>query len=72
VLTLRGRGLPALRGRGRRGDLRVVVNVVIPRRLNREQKELLQQLAGTLTDEHVDTGDESVFSKLRRTLRSKA
>jgi DnaJ-class molecular chaperone len=50
----------------------VVVNVVIPRRLNREQKELLQQLAGTLTDEHVDTGDESVFSKLRRTLRSKA
>ena len=72
VLTLRGRGMPALRGRGRRGDLRVVVNVVIPRRLNREQKELLQQLAGTLTDEHVDTGDESVFSKLRRTLRSKA
>jgi molecular chaperone DnaJ len=72
VLTLRGRGLPALRGRGRRGDLRVVVNVVIPRRLNREQRDLLQQLAGTLTGEHVDTGDESVFSKLRRTLRSKA
>jgi len=72
VLTLRGRGLPALRGRGRRGDLRVVVNVVIPRRLSREQRELLQQLAGTLTDDHVDTGDESVFSKLRRSLRSKA
>ena len=29
--------------RGRRGDLRVVVNVVIPRRLNREQRELLER-----------------------------
>jgi len=72
VLTLRGHGLPGLRSRGRRGDLRVVVNVVIPRRLTGEQRELLERLAGTLTDEHVDTGDESVFSKLRRSLRSKA
>src|SRR6202035_1842287 len=32
ILTLRGEGMPAL-GRGRRGDLRVVVNVLIPRRL---------------------------------------
>ncbi len=39
VLTLRGEGMPSLR-RGRRGDLRVVVNVVIPRRLSAEQREL--------------------------------
>ena len=34
VLTLRGQGMPSLRRRGRRGDLRVVVNVVVPRRLS--------------------------------------
>ena len=39
-----GRGMPPL-GRGRTGDLRVVVNVAIPRRLTREQRELLEELA---------------------------
>jgi molecular chaperone DnaJ len=67
VLTLRGEGMPGLR-RGRRGDLRVVVNVVIPRRLNEEQRELLERLNGTLTAENLRS-DESMFAKLRRTLR---
>src|SRR5581483_5973530 len=44
VLVLRGKGMPSLRGR-RHGDLRVVVNVVIPRHLKREQKELMDKLA---------------------------
>jgi molecular chaperone DnaJ len=64
TLTLRGKGMPALR-RGRHGDLRVVVNVVIPRRLDDEQRELLEQLAGTLRDENLRS-DEGVFSKLKR------
>ncbi|HXE43604.1 MAG TPA: molecular chaperone DnaJ [Conexibacter sp.] len=64
TLTLRGKGMPALR-RGRHGDLRVVVNVVIPRRLSDEQRELLERLAGTLTDENLRS-DEGVFSKLKR------
>ncbi|HMJ03379.1 MAG TPA: J domain-containing protein, partial [Conexibacter sp.] len=64
TLTLRGKGMPALR-RGRHGDLRVVVNVVIPRRLSHEQKELLEQLAGTLTEENLRS-EQGVFSKLRR------
>ena len=34
TIVLRGRGMPPL-GRGRTGDLRVVVNVAIPRRLTR-------------------------------------
>jgi molecular chaperone DnaJ len=67
VLTLRGEGVPGLR-RGRRGDLRVVVNVVIPRRLSEEQRELLERLNGTLTAENLRS-DESMFAKLRRTLR---
>ena len=33
TMVIRGAGMPALRGR-RRGDLRVVVNVVVPRHLN--------------------------------------
>ena len=70
VLTLRGEGMPALH-RGRRGNLRVVVNVVVPRRLNEEQRELLERLNGTLTAENLRT-DESMFAKLRRTLRGQA
>src|SRR5271154_3118605 len=70
VLTLRGEGMPVLQ-RGRRGDLRVVVNVMIPRRLSEEQRELLEQLNGTLTPENLRS-DESMFAKLRRTLRGDA
>jgi molecular chaperone DnaJ len=70
VLTLRGEGLPALR-RGRHGDLRVIVNVVVPRRLSEEQRELLHRLHDTLTEENVRS-EESVFAKLRRALRSQA
>jgi molecular chaperone DnaJ len=70
VLTVRAQGMPSLRG-GRRGDLRVVVNVVIPRRLSVEQRELLGQLNGTLTAENLRS-DESVLSKLRRVLRHQA
>lgn len=70
VLTLKGKGMPGLR-RGRRGDLRVVVNVVIPRRLNDEQRELLERLHSTLTPENL-RGEESMFAKLRRALGSQA
>ncbi|HTB70102.1 MAG TPA: molecular chaperone DnaJ [Solirubrobacteraceae bacterium] len=70
IVTLRGEGMPSL-GRGRRGNLRVVVNVVIPRRLSAEQRELLEQLKATLTEENMRS-DESIFAKLRRALGSQA
>jgi molecular chaperone DnaJ len=70
VIVLRGKGMPALR-RGRRGDLRVLVNVVVPRRLTAEQRELLEQLNDTLTEENLRSED-SMFAKLRRALRSQA
>ena len=69
-MRLRGEGMPAL-GRARRGNLRVVVNVVIPRRLSDEQRELLRQLNGTLTEENLRS-EESMFAKLRRALGSQA
>jgi molecular chaperone DnaJ len=71
VLTIRGEGMPALGRSNRRGNLRVVVNVVIPRRLSDEQRELLTQLSGTLTEENLRS-DESMFAKLRRALGSQA
>jgi molecular chaperone DnaJ len=64
ILLVRGAGIPALRGR-RTGDLRVVVNVVVPRRLKREQRELLEELAESMTEDNLRT-DEGVFGKLRR------
>ncbi|HEV3002323.1 MAG TPA: DnaJ C-terminal domain-containing protein, partial [Solirubrobacteraceae bacterium] len=69
VIVLRGRGVPDLR-RGRPGDLRVVVNVVIPRSLTREQRDLYRQLSDSLTDDNMGERHESMLSKLRRVLRA--
>src|SRR5439155_223939 len=52
---LRGRGMPVLQGFGR-GDQRVLVNVAVPRRLNDEQRKLLEDFART-TDEDSITID---------------
>jgi molecular chaperone DnaJ len=70
VITLRGQGMPSLRS-GRRGDLKVVMNVVVPRRLSEEQRELIGRLQQTLTEENMRS-EESMFAKLRRALRSQA
>ncbi len=70
VLAVRGEGMPSLRG-GRRGDLRVLVNIVVPRRLSDEQRDLVARFNDTLTDENLRS-DESVFAKLRRALRHHA
>ncbi len=64
TLVVRGAGMPALRGR-RHGDLRVVVNVVVPRHLNRDQKELYERLADSMSAHNLRT-EEGVFGKLRR------
>jgi molecular chaperone DnaJ len=47
--------------------VRVVVNVVIPRRLSDEQRELLEALDNTLTGENLRSED-SLLGKLRRAL----
>ncbi|MCW2971250.1 MAG: hypothetical protein JWO23_2377 [Solirubrobacterales bacterium] len=70
VLTVHGEGMPSL-GRGRRGDLRVVVNVLVPRNLDDEQRQLMERLNETLTAENLRS-EESMFAKLRRALGSRA
>ena len=67
-VRLDGRGLPTLR-RGPAGDLRVVVNVVVPRRLTAQQRELLERLMDSLGEENLRS-EEGVFAKLKRVLRA--
>jgi molecular chaperone DnaJ len=47
VLTVSGKGIPHLNS-GRVGDLKVVVKVKIPKKISKQQRELLLQFKGTL------------------------
>jgi|RhiMetdeSRZDD1v2_1073273.scaffolds.fasta_scaffold10695_2 molecular chaperone DnaJ len=49
---IRGKGMPSVSGRGR-GDLHVIARVTVPKKLTKEQKHLLEELAKTLKDEKV-------------------
>jgi molecular chaperone DnaJ len=69
VVTLRGKGMPAIGRRGR-GDQQVVFNIVIPRKLTARQKELLDELRESLTEDNLrEPADESIVGKLRRAFR---
>jgi molecular chaperone DnaJ len=61
VFRLRGKGMPALGGRGR-GDLFVSVTVMTPISLTREQRRLLEQLAEV---ENKDLEDKGLVDKVR-------
>ncbi len=49
VITLRGKGMPRLDGRGT-GHLHVVVDVAVPKKLSRRAKKLLEELEEELRD----------------------
>ena len=51
TFRIKGRGI-SKRGGSARGDLYVTVNVVVPPKLNKEQKELLTKLAATIETEN--------------------
>jgi molecular chaperone DnaJ len=63
MFRLKGRGMPALRGRGR-GDLLVRVDVEVPKRLQPEEAELLRRLA-ELRGDDVAPADEGFFTRLK-------
>lgn len=66
-ITLKGLGVGRLHRNGR-GDLKVTVDVEVPRALDDEQRELLAQLAKLRGEEHPEpdlTAHGGVFSKLR-------
>jgi molecular chaperone DnaJ len=69
VVTLRGKGMPSIGRRGR-GDQQVVLNVLIPRNLSDRQRELLEELRGSLTEKNLrEAEDESILAKVKRALR---
>ena len=63
-IRLRGKGVPRLRGAGR-GDLHVVVNVVVPAKLSKRERELLRELDEVSEPPVVPKGGPSVFERLR-------
>jgi molecular chaperone DnaJ len=64
VLKLRGQGIPALGGRGR-GDLHVLLRVVVPKHLNTEQRRLFEQLAKTLPVPDLKDKDKSLLDRMK-------
>jgi molecular chaperone DnaJ len=68
VRVLRGKGMPVLQG-FRRGDQRLLVDVVVPRRLTEEQRRLLEQLDSALGDDAYESSDEGFFDRLKSAFR---
>jgi molecular chaperone DnaJ len=71
TFRLRGKGMPDVSGRGH-GDILVTVQGVTPKRLTKEQKKLLEQLAATLPEQKVkpnareeDDDDRGIFGKVK-------
>lgn len=63
---LRGAGLPRLGGR-KRGDQRVLVEVLVPANLSEEQREAVARLDETLEPENLEPQHgEGLFSRVRR------
>jgi molecular chaperone DnaJ len=70
MFRLRGRGMPDVSGRGR-GDLLVTVKGVTPKKLSKDQRKLLEQLAATLPKEKFeptaagDHEDKGIFGRVK-------
>jgi molecular chaperone DnaJ len=65
--VLRGLGMPVMQAFGR-GDQRVLVNVAVPRRLDDEQRRLLEDFERA-ADEHTYESGEGFFEKLKSAFR---
>jgi molecular chaperone DnaJ len=64
TLRLKGEGMPRMRRRGR-GDLKVVVDVMVPTRLTGEQRELLERFEAVSGEETYNGGGDSFFDRLK-------
>jgi molecular chaperone DnaJ len=67
IRVLRSRGMPVLQGFGS-GDHRVLVNVLVPRHLDEEQRRLLEDFDAR-TDDKTYKADEGFFEKLKSAFR---
>jgi len=71
TLRLRGKGLPDVNGRGR-GDLFATVQVMTPKKLNKEQRQAVEQLAKALPKEefkprkrHEEQDERNLFDRVK-------
>jgi molecular chaperone DnaJ len=69
MFRLRGKGMPDVGGRGR-GDLLVTVKAITPRKLSRDQRRLLEQLAASLPPQQFEPTphleeDRGLFDKVK-------
>lgn len=67
TFVVRAKGVPHLRGGGR-GDMIVHVNVVTPKNLTKEQKDLLKQLAQSMGHSVKPQEDRGLMGKLKDAL----
>ena len=66
VIRLRNKGLPTVNGYGGAGDMYVKIAVWIPKRLNKEEKEIVEKLRSKESFEPNPTKeDKSFFDKLK-------
>ena len=63
-IRLRGRGVPRLRGAGR-GDLHVIVTVVVPHKPSKRERELLKELGEVGAPAVLPKGGPSLVDRLR-------
>ena len=68
VKVVRGRGMPSLQT-GRRGDLRIHLDVRIPRRLEPEQRRLLIELDEQIGEDAYRDDEGGFFDRLRSAFR---
>jgi molecular chaperone DnaJ len=66
VRILKGQGMPSIRS-GRRGNLRVLVNVLVPRTLSQDQRRIVEQLDEVLGARNYEAeGDSGLMGRWRR------
>lgn len=68
TLRMRGEGMPRLRRRGR-GDLKVVVDVLVPTQLSAEQRDLLERFDEASGESTYNGTGGSFFDRLRSVFR---
>ena len=64
-IRLRGKGVPHLRRSGTRGDLHVLVDVKIPTKLTKRQRELLAEFAAEAGESGNGKHDKGLFDKVK-------
>ena len=72
TFKVKGKGLPDVSGRGR-GDLLVTVQAVMPKKLTKDQRKLLEQLAASMPAQKFEPirnadaeEDRGIFGKIFR------